>query len=73
MANIIKLTGACKIFYGKKLFINLDHVQCLIVDSATGNTIVNMTTDAGYLVKESPEEILKMINKYPKLEINSQT
>lgn len=67
MSKFIKLTGAIG---GEKIYLNVKHVVSFYkVEKGTHITIILHTTkkipqEQGYLVKESPEAIMSMIECY---------
>ena len=67
MNKFIKLTGAV---VGGEIYVNVEHIVSVYKVEEGTNVVVNfygykkIQRDLGYLVKESPEAIMSMIECY---------
>ena len=67
MSKFIKLTGAV---VGGEIYVNVEHIVSVYKVEEGTNVVVNfygykkIQRDLGYLVKESPEAIMSMIECY---------
>lgn len=67
MSKFIKLTGAV---VGGEIYVNVEHIASVYKVEKGTNVVVNfygykkIQRDLGYLVKESPEAIMSMIECY---------